>query len=60
MMTSSVTTYSIPNLKQIAFDYAFEYCEKIAEAKFHAPSEFIKVVEMFYESLIEDTLDESE
>jgi len=39
------------NLKSVAIDYAFNYCEKIAEAKFQTPSEFIAVVEMFYHFL---------
>jgi hypothetical protein len=37
--------------RQVAFDYAFKYCKEIAEAKFHTPSEFIAVVEAFYEFL---------
>lgn len=39
------------NLRKVAFDYAFDYCERIADAKFHTPSEFIGVAEMFYEFL---------
>ena len=39
------------NLKKTALNYAFDYSEKIAEAKFATPSEFIAVAEMFYEFL---------
>ena len=59
-MASSYTTYTIPNLKQVAFDYAFAYCKEIADAKFQTPSDFLGLVDMFYESLIKDDEDEPE
>ncbi len=39
------------NLKKTALNYALDYSEKIAEAKFTTPSEFIAVAKMFYEFL---------
>jgi len=37
-----------------ALDYAIVYCEKIAEAKFQTPTDFVAVAEIIYEFLNKD------
>jgi len=37
-----------------ALDYAMVYCDKIAEAKFQTPTDFVAVAEIIYEFLNKD------